>query len=77
MTKIYACLCGEWCCLDDDPSCIMGPEKQKPYLWYEEGASINCKSSNKNNFYNMDYVCIHYKEKDYRINPIFIQVVTD
>ena len=84
MTKIYACLCGEWCCLDNDPDCVMGIHKQKPYYWYEEGAEIACKASNdktvpsnKNSYCNMEYVYIHYRGKDYRINPIFIQVVTD
>lgn len=84
MKKIYACLCGEWHCLDDDPNCVIGPNLQPPYIWYEEGAEVcvnnfytsnelNCESS----YYNLDYVKIHYNNKDYRINPIFIQIVSE
>ena len=84
MKKIYACLCGEWCCLNDDPECVMGSNYKTPSLWYEEGAEIADKASNdcvvahnKDSYYNMNYIEIHYRGKDYRINPIFIQVVTD
>ena len=84
MTKIYACLCGEWHCLNDDPDCVMGLYKQSPYIWYEEGAKISTKESNdksnpnnKDSYYNLDYLNVHYLGKDYRINPIFIQIVVD
>lgn len=84
MTKVYACLCGEWCCLNDDPNCVMGIHQQSPYYWYEEDAKIAVKESNdktilenKDSYYNQDYIFIHYQGKDYRINPIFIQVVFD
>ena len=79
--KIYACLCGEWCCLNDDPDCVMGIHMQTPSIWYEEGAKIADSESNnevspaKDSYYNMDYIHIHYHGKDYRINPILIQNV--
>lgn len=47
-----------------------------PTIWYEENAPV--WSSNKkeeHTYYQLDYIFIHYKGKDYRINPIFIQVV--
>lgn len=40
MTKIYACLLGNWVCLNDDPDCKFSDEGKSPYLWWEEGAPI-------------------------------------
>ena len=83
MTKVYACLCGEWRCLNDDCNCVMGIYRQPPCLWYEEGAKIADRESNNrmmkdtDSYYNFDYIHIHYCGKDYRINPIFIQIVID
>lgn len=32
MTKIYACLIGNWVCLNDDPKCKMGTDYRiSPY----------------------------------------------
>ena len=83
MTHIYANLCGNWYCLNDDPDCVMGIHKQPPAIWYEENAEISSSKSNNafchensDSYYNMDYIHIHYRGKDYRINPIFIQIVT-
>lgn len=36
MTKIYACLIGNWVCLNDDPECKMGPNQVSPLVWWEE-----------------------------------------
>lgn len=79
MTKIYACLVGNWVCLNDDPDCVIGNNMQDPYTWWEEGAEIYAPitKSKKDTLYELDYLKIHYKGKDYRINPIFIQVVTE
>jgi len=79
MKKIYACLIGDWVCLNDDPECVMGNRRISPYHWWEENALIwspNAKEE-EHTFYQLDYINIHYKGKDYRINPIFIQIVTD
>lgn len=35
MTKIYACLIGNWVCLNDDPECKMGPNQVSPLVWWE------------------------------------------
>jgi hypothetical protein len=78
MKKIYACLLGNWVNLSDDPNCIMGKNHSKPTVWYEENASIwSPNSKEEHTYYQLDYVEIHYLGKDYRINPIFIQVVTE
>lgn len=79
MTKIYANLIGEWVCLNDDPNCKMGIHMTSPYIWWEENAEIYSPitKSEDNSFYQLDYLMIHYNGRDYRINPIFIQVISD
>ncbi|MGL5428872.1 MAG: hypothetical protein ACRDAS_13275 [Cetobacterium sp.] len=78
MSKVYACLIGEWVCLDDDPNCVMGENKTSPYVWYEENSVIWSPHSREeeNNYHHLDYIHIFYKGTDYRINPIFIQIVS-
>ena len=81
MTKVYACLVGNWTCLSDDPSCTMGSNHVSPNMWYEENAVIFSPVEKykdlEHSYYGMDYVYISYKGKDYRINPIFIQIVEE
>lgn len=77
MTQIYACLCGQWINLCDDDTCIVGENGQNPVTWWEENADIfspNTKTQ-EHTMYQQDYVNIHYKDADYRIHPIFIQIV--
>lgn len=40
MTKIYACLIGNWVCLNDDPDCKIGPNQVNPLIWWEESAQL-------------------------------------
>lgn len=40
MTKIYACLIGDWVCLNDDPDCKIGPNQVNPLIWWEESAQL-------------------------------------
>ncbi|EFY03468.1 ORF065 [Streptococcus dysgalactiae subsp. dysgalactiae] len=76
MTEIHACLCGNWVNLSDDENCIVGEYRQDPITWWKEGAPIWSSGKRTSNSYeDLDYVNIHYRGKDYRINPIFIQVV--
>lgn len=77
MKKIYACLVGNWVCLNDDPECKMGSYHVSPTVWYEENATIFApfKREAEDSYYQLDYVHIYYKGADYRINPIFIQIV--
>jgi len=81
VTKVYACLTGNWVCLNDDPNCFIGEEHQTPALWWEEGAKVYAPSVRdphyENSLYGLDYVHISYFGKDYRINPCFIQIVTE
>lgn len=79
MTKIYANLIGNWVCLNDDPTCVMGENQVSPSQWYQDGAEVYSPISRKkaNDYCYLDYVYISYKGKDYRINPIFIQIVVE
>lgn len=81
MKKIYACLIGQWVCLNDDPKCAIGEYHKSPDLWWKENALIYSPSSKdkklEHSLYGSDYVNLFYKGKDYRINPIFIQVVSE
>lgn len=40
MTKIYACLAGNWVCLNDDPNCTISEWNKNPYYWWKEGAPL-------------------------------------
>lgn len=77
MAKVYACLIGNWVCLNDDPDCFIGGNHSSPSIWYEENAEIWSpnKKESEHTYYQLDYVCIFYKGQSYRINPIFIQIV--
>lgn len=78
-THVYACLCGNWVNLSDDPNCKMGIRHAAPSTWWEENAEIwsPFTREQEHTMYQLDYVQIHYKGKDYRINPIFLQIVED
>ncbi|MEG1619995.1 MAG: hypothetical protein RR335_10605 [Eubacterium sp.] len=80
MKSIHACLVGNWVNLCNDPECKIGEDRTSPLIWWEENAEIYAPSSrnkkSENSMYSLDYVHIYYKGADYRINPMFIQVVT-
>lgn len=79
MTKVYACLLGNWVCLNDDPNCKFSDTGKTPYEWWEENAPIYAPvlqtKEMSDNFYYQNYVNISYQGKTYRINPFFIQIV--
>lgn len=80
MTKIYACLLGEWVCLNDDPNCVIGKDFQDPTTWYKENAPIVLfreKEKLEDSFHYYDRIKISYKSKEYHIHPIFIQLVVE
>ncbi len=79
MKKVYACLTGNWVCLNDDPECLMGINRVKPSLWFEEGSVVYAPHNREteNSYCGLNYVHIFYHNKDYRINPIFIQIVEE
>lgn len=77
MKEVWACLIGNWVCLNDDPNCVMGIHRSSPSMWYEEGAEIWApnKKDSEHTYYESDFIHIYYKGQSYRINPIFIQIV--
>ncbi|GAA0118886.1 hypothetical protein UT300017_11500 [Clostridium sp. CTA-17] len=77
MKNIYACLIGNWVNLCDDPNCKMGPNHASPQIWWEEKAEIwsPFKKEDEHTMYQQDYIYINYLGKDYRIHPMFIQIV--
>lgn len=77
MTKVYACLLGEWVDLSTDENCVMGPRMTSPSIWWEESAELwaPIQKQESDTMYQQDYVVIHFKNVDYRIHPIFIQIV--
>ena len=79
MTNVYACLAGNWVNLNDDPNCVMGINHASPSIWYEENAVIYSplKRDKGDTLYTENSTWINYKGRDYLINPIFIQIVTE
>lgn len=77
MTEIHACLCGKWVNLSADISCKMGPHMTSPTIWWEENAELYAPITKTvaDTMYQQDYVYVHYQGADYRIHPMFIQVV--
>ncbi|MCD9070617.1 hypothetical protein [Staphylococcus chromogenes] len=78
MEQVHACLLGEWVNLHDDENCKMGPRMTSPSTWWEENAELwsPIQKSQADTMYQQDYIMINYKGRDYRIHPIFIQIVT-
>ena len=76
MTKVYACLLGNWICLNDDPKCCISDYGKSPYLWWEEGAPIFTTDlaedqepsdeipSKYDSFYYQNYVNVFYLGKN-------------
>lgn len=77
MNEIHACLCGEWVNLSADENCKMGIHMTSPNIWWEENADIYSPitKTEANTMYQQDYIHIRYRGAEYRIHPIFIQVV--
>lgn len=79
MTKVYACLTGNWVCLNDDPECVFVDYGTRPSVWWEENAKVFAPvkrtSEMEDSMYYQEYVNIFYKGKTYRIHPMFIQIV--
>ncbi|GIO42528.1 hypothetical protein [Paenibacillus apis] len=75
--QVHACLLGNWVNLGDDPQCTVGNHGSSPSKWWEENAEIwsPTEKEQDHTLYQLDYVHVYYKGVDYRINPIFIQIV--
>ena len=78
MTRVYANLLGNWVCLNDDPECKMGSHMTPPSIWWEENAEVFSPIHKEipHTMYQIDYIHIYYRKKEYRINPIFIQITS-
>ncbi|ANU28419.1 hypothetical protein [Planococcus versutus] len=76
-TNVYACLIGEWVNLSDDPDCKMGNNYASPQIWWEESAKIWSPFTREkpDTMYQLDHLHIRYQGKDYRISPIYLQIV--
>lgn len=79
VTKIYACLIGDWVCLNDDTECKIGSNRSSPYIWWEENADIFAPFERvvEHTLYQFPYVDVIYKSKKYRVSPYLIQIVEE
>ncbi len=79
MKNIYACLVGNWVNLCDDPNCKMGSNLSSPQIWWEENAIIwsPFTKGEEHTMYQQDYINIYYSGVEYRIHPMFIQIVSN
>ncbi|EFF36655.1 TPA: hypothetical protein ACHBIR_001888 [Enterococcus faecium] len=68
MKKMYANLLGEWTLLNDEPTLRIDNSYTDVYMWIEEQLQDLDKYS---------YVNISYKNRNYRIHPCMIQIVTE
>lgn len=77
--NVYANLLGKWVNLNDDPSCVMGPNMVSPTLWWEENAEMYAPINRPepDSFYHENYLIIHYQNRDYRVQPCHIQIVSE
>lgn len=77
MIKIYACLIGNWVCLNDDPNCKMGNRFSSPPIWWEENAEIWAPHNREveHSMYYLPYLDIIYLDQSYRISPYHLQIV--
>lgn len=73
MTKIYACLLGEWIDITETATVA---DHQDPLKYFKENLEYSDESRYAKCF-KYDYIHIQYQGKDYRINPVFIQIVTE
>lgn len=78
MKYVYACLIGEWVNLSTDDTVKIGEDRVSADQWLKENPEVFSpyKRDRYNNYEYLDYVNIEYQGKNYRINPVFIQIVT-
>lgn len=71
--RIYACLLGNWVDITDTGTVA---DYQNPVTYFKENLRYN-EGSRYAECFRYDYIHIQYQGKDYRINPAFIQIVTE
>lgn len=79
-THVYANLAPMgWIDLTTESDTVMGNNMVSPTTWWEENAEIYAPvTPNKpHTAYELPYVMIGYKGKDYRVSPYHLQIVQD
>ena len=71
--RIYACLIGKWIDITETATVA---DNQEPVKYFRENLEYT-NGSRYANCFKYDYIHIQYQGKDYRINPVFIQIVTE
>lgn len=71
--RIYACLLGNWADITDTGTVA---DYQNPVTYFKENLQYS-EGSRYAECFRYDYIHIQYQGKDYRINPAFIQIVTE
>ncbi|MFZ2588132.1 hypothetical protein [Paucilactobacillus nenjiangensis] len=77
-THVYANLAPMgWTDLTDDDDTKMGINNVSPYIWWEESADLYAPlmATKPNTAYELPYVNISYKGRDYRVSPYHLQIV--
>lgn len=64
MKRVYACLLGNWTDITDDGLL----HKREPLIYVNEEIQ---------DMFKYDYINVEYKNKNYRIHPSLIQVVSE
>ncbi len=73
MKRIYACLTGNWIDITDTGTV---EDHQNPSTYFDENLKYSDGSTAADCF-KYDYINVQYGGKNYRINPMFIQIVTE
>ena len=71
--RVYACLLGEWVDITENGTVA---DCQDPAIYFEEHLRYQ-ENFRYAECFKYDYIHVQYKGKDYRINPAFIQIVTE
>lgn len=69
--RIYACLLGQWVDITEAGTVA---DHQNPVKYFEENLQY-ADNSRYADCFKFDYIHVQYQGKDYRINPVFIQIV--
>lgn len=70
--RIYACLLGEWVDITETGTVADG---QNPVKYFNEHLYY-LGDSRYAECFKYDFIHVQYQGRDYRINPVFIQIVT-
>lgn len=73
MKRIYANLLGTWIDITESGTV---EDHQDPLAFFEENLAYN-SSSHTAKCFEYDYINIQYENRNYRINPSMIQIVSE